>query len=231
MKSLQVNFKDQIFELIQETALVRSKSLSDVVDEIVSDYFFDKNKNQTVEIKFDESKEVWKDIPEYEGFYQASNMGRIASVRYGFKLMSLVRNPTGYLQVAFRVNNSVKRGMVHVFIAKTFLQQCENCTQVDHINNIKADNRVENLQWISRSNNMKNNYSRGITSVEKLKERGKPVELFDNNGNSIGKFPNLRSAASYLNVSHGNLSSLISEKYKLKTITKNKITAKLLSKN
>jgi len=88
MKPLQVNFKDQTYNLIEEAANIRSKSLSDMVDEIVSDYFFKEKKTETPEIVFDESREVWKDIPGFEGLYQASNMGRIASVRYGFKLMS-----------------------------------------------------------------------------------------------------------------------------------------------
>lgn len=227
MKPLQVNFKDQIYNLIEEAATIRSKSLSDMVDEIVSDYFFKEKRTETPEIVFDESKEVWKDIPGFEGLYQASNMGRIASIRYGFKLMSLVRNPTGYLQVAFRVNNFVKRGMVHVFVAKTFLDQCDGCTQVDHINHVKTDNRVENLQWVSRSDNMKNNYSRGITSVDKLRSKGKRVELFDKDGKSIGVFDKLRDAATYLGVQHGNLSALVNGKHRVKSLTKDKITAKL----
>jgi len=227
MKPLQVNFKDQTYNLIEEAAKLRSKSLSDMVDEIVSDYFFKEKKTETPEIVFDESKEVWKDIPGFEGLYQASNMGRIASIRYGFKLMSLVRNPTGYLQIAFRVNNSIKRGLVHVFVAKTFLDQCDGCTQVDHINHVKTDNRVENLQWISRSDNMKNNYSRGITSVDKLKSKGKRVELFDKDGKSIGVFDKLRDAATYLGVQHGNLSALVNGKHGVKSLTKDKITAKL----
>lgn len=228
MKNLCVNFRDLTYDLIEQTAKIRGKSSSDLVDELLSDYFQKKKHADYFSIPFDESKEVWKDIPGYEGLYQASSMGRIASIRYGFKLMALVRNPTGYLQVAFRVNNKIKRGMVHVFVAKTFLDQCEDCTQVDHINNIKFDNRVENLQWITRSDNMKNNYTRGTTAIDKLKSKGKPVELFDKDGNSIGVFSKLRDAAAYIGTSHGNLSALVNNKYKLKSLTKDKITARLI---
>ena len=228
MKTLQVNFKDKIYDLIQEAATVRSKSLSDMVDEIVSDYFFREKRTETPEIVFDEFKEIWKDIPEYEGFYQASNMGRIASIRYGFKLMSLVRNPSGYVQVAFRINNVVKRSLVHTLIAKTFLEKCKDCTQVDHINHVKTDNRLENLQWTTRSDNMKNNYSRGTTTIDKLKAKGKRVELFDRNGNSIGVFNKLRDAAAYIGTNCGSMSALVNKKHGAKTLTKNKITAKLI---
>jgi hypothetical protein len=156
-------------------------------------------------------------------------MGRIASIRYGFKLMSLLRTTTGYLNIALRVNNSVKRGLVHTFIAKTFLSRCQDCTQVDHINGIKSDNRVENLQWTTRSDNMKYNYSRGVTSIDKLKSKGKKVELFDKESNSIGVFDSLRAAANHIGVSHGNMSALVNDKWRVKSLTKNKITAKLIN--
>lgn len=229
MKNLCVNFKDSIYDLIEKSAKLRGKSMSDMTDEIVSEYFTKEYRDYIPNIEFDESEEIWKDVPGFEGLYQASTMGRIASIRYGFKLMSLVRNPTGYLQVAFRVNNKIKRGLVHVFIAKTFLDKCENCTQVDHINNIKSDNRVENLQWITRSNNMKNNYVRGTTAIDKLKSKGKRVELFDKDGNSIGIFDKLRDAAKHIGVEHGNMSALVNGKHRVKSLTKNKITAKLIN--
>ena len=229
MKQINVNFKDSTYNLIENSAKLRGKTISDMTDEIISEYFIKENRCEFPTIEFDESKEIWKDIPGFEGFYQASNMGRIASIRYGFKLMSLLRSTTGYLQVAFRVNNSIKRSAVHVFIAKTFLTQCENCTQVDHVNNIKSDNRVENLQWTTRSDNMKYNYSRGITSIDKLKSKGKKVELFDKHGLSIGIFNTLRDAAAFIGTSHGNMSALVNDKHKVKTLTKQKITAKLIN--
>ena len=229
MKQINTNLKQENFDLIEKTALLRGKSISDTIDEILSEYFKKEYRQEIPVIEFDESKEIWKDIPGYEGMYKASNMGRIASIRFNdFKIMSLVRSTVGYLQIALRVNNSIKRSAVHIFVAKTFLTQCKDCTEVDHINNIKSDNRVENLQWITRSDNIKYNYSRSITSIEKLKSKGKKVELFDKEGNSLGKFDKLRDAAAFLKVSHGNLSSLLSGKWKTKSLTKNKITAKFI---
>lgn len=229
MKQTITNIKDENYDLIEKTASLRGKSISDTIDEIISEYFRNEYRNEIPTIEFDEEKEIWKDIPNYEGLYQASNMGRIASIRFNeFKLMSLVRSTVGYLQVGFRINNVVKRKGVHTLVAETFLEKCPNCTEVDHINNIKSDNRVENLQWISRSENIKNNYNRNPNISEKMKSKGKKVELFDKNGNSLGIFEKLRDAAAFLGVSHGNLSSLLSSKHRLKTITKNKITAKLV---
>lgn len=229
MKQVNVNFKESIYDIIVQTSKLRGKSISDTVDEIVSDYFYKEDLSNMNEVLFDESKEVWKDVAGYENLYRVSNMGRIASIRYGFKVMALVRNPTGYLQIGFRVNNKITRKLVHVIVADAFLEKCENCTQVDHINNVKYDNRVENLKWISRSDNMKNNYSRGTTTIEKLKSKGKKIELFDRHGNSMGIFPNIRVAAEFIGVNHGNLSAIASNKKGIRTLTKDKITAKLIT--
>lgn len=229
MKQINTNLKQENFDLIEKTALLRGKSMSDTIDEILSEYFKKEYRKEIPVIEFDESKEIWKDIPGYEGMYKASNMGRIASIRFNdFKIMSLVRSTVGYLQVGFRVNNIVKRKSVHLLIAETFLEKCKDCTEVDHMNNIKSDNRIENLQWITRSQNIKNNYLRNPDLTEKVKSKGKKVELFDKEGNSLGIFDKLRDAAAFLGVSHGNLSSLLSGKWRTKSLTKNKITAKFI---
>jgi hypothetical protein len=76
---------------------------------------------------------------------------------------------------------------------------------------------------------MKYNYSRGVTSIDKLKSKGKKVELFDKEGNSIGIFDSLIAAAKHIGVSHGNMSALVNDKWRVKSLTKNKITAKLIN--
>lgn len=231
MKTLNIVIKDHIYNLVEDTATLRGKPISNVLDDLLSEYFTFCNKKSIEEIipVYDLSNEIWKDIPGYEGLYQASTMGRIASVRNGFKIRACVRNPTGYLQVSFRVNNKIKTYLVHVVVARTFLKQDLIKTQVDHVNNIKSDNRVVNLKWTTRSENMKNNYSRGITSLEKLRARGKKVELFDINNKSLGIFNKVSDAAKFLNTSTGNVSSLCDpNNLKVKSLTKNKVTGKFL---
>ena len=221
MININANLKDSVYKLVEEVSQIRNKTISDTIDELLSEHFKNTNKEsvEDTEVVFDESKEVWKDIPGYEGLYQASNYGRIASIRYGFKLRSLARNPTGYLQCAFRVNNKTKIFLVHILVAKTFFNnKCENCTQVDHINNIKADNRLSNLQWVTKSDNMKYNYSRGVTTYDKQGAKGKKVEIFDLYNNSLGVFDSLKDATLEFNVSHGNLSSICNPDARLKTI-------------
>jgi hypothetical protein len=231
MKTLTIVLRDHIYDLIDDAATLRGKSVYNVLDDLLSEYFTFCNKKPVDNIKpaYDFSNEIWKDIPGYEGQYQASSMGRIASIRNGFKIRSCVRNPTGYLQISFTVNKKIKTYLVHVVIAKTFLEQDSVKNQVDHINNIKTDNRVVNLKWATRSENMKNNYLRGVTDLEKLGARGRKVELFDINNKSLGIFNKVADAAKFLNTSSGNVSSLCDpNNIRVKSLTKNKITGKFL---
>ena len=230
MKTINIVLKDQTHDLVAEASILRGKSISNVIDDLLSEYFSIVHKKtlDAISVTFDESKEVWRDIPNYEGLYQASNMGRIASIRSGFKIRSCVKNPGGYLQVAFRINNKIKTYLVHILIAKTFLPQHDDKDQVDHINNVKFDNRVSNLQWTTRSQNMKNNYLRGVTSTDKLRARGKKVELFTKDGKSLGVFNKIHDAAKFLNTSPGNVSSLCNPDKKLKSLTKEKVTGKFI---
>jgi hypothetical protein len=230
MKNIKIILKDHTYDLIAEVSSLRGKPLSHTVEDLLSEYFESKHKKKLkdVLVTFDESEEIWKDIPGYEGLYQASNMGRIASIRYGFKIRSCVKNTTGYLQVAFRINGKLKTYLVHILIAKTFLNSCQNRNQVDHINNVKFDNRVSNLQWVTRSENMKNNYLRDDAASEKLRARGKKLELFNKHGKSLGVFNKILDAAKFLNTSSGNVSSLCNPNSNVKSLTKEKITGKYI---
>ena len=67
-------------------------------------------------------KEIWKDIPNYEGLYQASNLGRIKSLKRN-KILNQIKSSDTYLQVFLCKNNKVKGYQVHRLIAKTFLNK------------------------------------------------------------------------------------------------------------
>jgi hypothetical protein len=115
-------------------------------------------------------EEIWKDIPDYEGLYQASSLGRIKGLK------RQVKNPTGsyntrkekllkpeitnrgYFRVVLCKNGKIKRFSVHQLIAITFLNHkpCGMDLVVDHIDNNQTNNKLQNLQVItSRQNSSK----------------------------------------------------------------------------
>lgn len=109
--------------------------------------------------------------------YTISKDGKVWS-KYRKRYLKLQKMPDGYLRICLINDKKEKKGMlVHRLVAKTYLvnNDLQNQIEVDHINNIKSDNRVENLQWVTPSKNSQLAYDTG----RKIPPRG---EL---NGKSI----------------------------------------------
>jgi hypothetical protein len=103
--------------------------------------------------------EIWKDIPNYEGLYQASNLGRIKSFLMNREL--ILKTPTGYLGYSY-VNLKGKLFRVHRIIGNTFLKNEKNFREINHKDGNKTNNKVENLEWCTRSYNMKHAFKNGL---------------------------------------------------------------------
>lgn len=102
-------------------------------------------------------EEVWKDVIGYEGLYQVSNKGNVKSLIYkrqngNASILKLVTKNNGYIQVTL-VKDEYKSIQVHRLVAQMFIPNPENKPQVNHINGIRNDNRVENLEWVTASEN------------------------------------------------------------------------------
>lgn len=106
-------------------------------------------------------EEIWKDVVGYEGLYQVSNFGRVKSMdRYinGKHLKSKIKissfDTKGYKFVWLSKENTQKMFRIHRLVAIAFIPLVEGKDNIDHINGIKDDNRVENLRWCTKKENM-----------------------------------------------------------------------------
>lgn len=122
------------------------------------------------------SGEIWSDIQGYEGHYQVSNLGRIKSLdrtvlrtnnspqpRKG-KILKLTNSVKGYFQTQLCRGGKRKTKVLHRIIAETFLIRVKDHNEINHKNGIKNDNRIENLEWSTRSKNMKHAFHIGLIS-------------------------------------------------------------------
>lgn len=111
------------------------------------------------------AEEIWKDIPGFEDWYQASNTGKIRSldryvnyknigkaIRKG-KILSPKTSNKGYLEVTLMINGKSYCKRVHQLVATAFIPNPNNYPYINHINEIKTDNRAVNLEWCTPKQN------------------------------------------------------------------------------
>jgi|AntRauTorckE5430_2_1112549.scaffolds.fasta_scaffold24164_2 hypothetical protein len=149
-----------------------------------------------------DNKEIWKEVLGYEGIYKVSNLGRIKSLsrlilnpRGNYvtqdRILKNCCNTHGYVQFRLYIDKDIKTHSLQKIVAIAFLNHKPNGTNeivVDHINNIKNDNRACNLQLITNRENSskdKKGCSSKYTGVNLLKSKKKWTASIRINGNTL----------------------------------------------
>jgi hypothetical protein len=142
--------------------------------------------------------EIFKDIIGYEGFYQVSNLGTVKRINSKVKrknhfmelqerIMIPLDNGKGYLRIKLSKNNLSKRVMLHRIIAEVFIENTFNNKYINHINGIKKDNRIENLEWCTASYNCRHAFLTGLRKItQKQRDNSKILmKIIHNNKQKI----------------------------------------------
>lgn len=169
--------------------------------------------------------EIWRDIDGYEGLYQVSNLGRVRSLDKGEKLPNGYRirkgkilkpglNRYGYQFVYLYKDGKAKMHTVHKLVAQAFISNPQHFKEINHIDEVKTDNRASNLEWCDRSYNI--NFGSRNERISKAK-KGKPnigvkialskrVAQIDKNSNEVIKIWNSMQECQRHGFSQGNIS-------------------------
>lgn len=147
--------------------------------------------------------EIWKDIKGYEGLYQISNLGRVKSLGNGnsnkskLKIMKTTLNHKGYPMISLCKDGVSKKFSVHRLVAEAFIPNPDNLPQVNHIDEVKTNNRIDNLEWCTAEYNVKYGTRTAKTS--------KPILQITLENKIINLWGSIRSVENILGFDNSNI--------------------------
>lgn len=137
--------------------LLRNKKTGEI-RELPDGFFCGDNLKKICEEWEDVPEENWRDVLGFEELYQVSSFGNVRTIKKGEAEMSQQENRNGYMTVHLRDKGVERRAMVHRLVAEAFIPNPDGLRDVNHKNGDKSDNRVENLEWVSHSDNMTHSF-------------------------------------------------------------------------
>lgn len=155
---------------------------------------------------------MWADVIGFEGLYQVSDRGEIKSVERskpnnkGFQSVNerirvLTPDRYGYLKVCLSKNGKHYVKSVHRLVAEAFIPNPNNLPVINHINENKQDNRVENLEWCT----VQYNTMYGSARIRTAMSQGRSVEQLDDNGDVIDEFYSMNLASRSTGIPQPNI--------------------------
>ena len=149
------------------------------------------------------TKEIWRDITGYEGYYQVSDQGRVKSLERKGRKSERILKPSmdrdGYLQVGLHAGGKQKTLKVHRLVCQVFHENPDNKPEVNHINENASDNRACNLEWSTRIENI----THGTRTERSAKTQSKPVAQYAQDGELIEIWPSTREVERQTGFRHG----------------------------
>jgi len=179
------------------------------------------------------TEEVWKDIKGYEGLYQVSNRGRVKSLERYIKrgihgiqysperIRKQSQTHDGYQIIILSKNKIKTTNRVNRIVADAFIPNPNNKPQVNHINNVRDDNRVENLEWVTASENQKYSYITNNRVNSNLNRFGidnplsKCILQYSADNKFIKKFYGIRDAERKTGINSGCITKCCKNKRKI----------------
>lgn len=163
--------------------------------------------------------EEWKDISGYEGYYQVSNLGNVKSLDRTIlqnngvtinpkgKQLKQHLNHKGYPEVNLTRGGKAKGFRIHRLVAIAFIPNTDNKPEVNHINCIKTDNSVDNLEWVTGVENIRHAFQNGLIDRTKMDIKTKlEVEKYCLSGELIETYESVAEAARKNNICHASVS-------------------------
>lgn len=160
-------------------------------------------------------KAKWRSVVGYEGLYEVSTDGRVRTVKHitnGHVIMPTelsikIYKSQRYARVRLYRDGKSKDYVVHRLVAEAFIPNPDKKPQVNHIDGNRSNNRVENLEWCTASENQRHAYRTGLKDIEDtITHTRKKVRQIDADGNVIKTWRSMSDAARGLGLQVSNIS-------------------------